>query len=116
MKTKMFVTMLLALFLSSCVSSPKPVVNHGSDLEVLSLGIQQLAKNRTPQGDIQRMEDAKDSGEVYNYGLDLEDVNWLHWEDKKAIVEFTVKSVEVIKRSREPPCKWRPWRWCVGKP
>lgn len=82
----------------------------------MKLGVTALAKDRKPQGNIQRMEDAKDGGEVYNYGLDLEDVNWLHYEDKKAIVEFVNKSVDVIEKSRDPPCKWRPWRWCVGKP
>lgn len=97
--------MLTLLFLTSCASSPASDASPATDLAVLRLGVQALTQPRQPNGDIQRAEDAKTSGQVFNYALDLEDVNWLQNDDKARLRTFVTKSLDTIEASRFT-CRW----------
>lgn len=96
--------MLISLSLTACSSSPARVENHASDLEVLKLGVETLSEPRQPAGDIQRLEDAKTSGQAFRYAMDLEDALYLSNEDKARTARFVQKATAAIIASRDPSC------------
>lgn len=103
--TRLFAIGLLLLSLSACATSPASGEKSVSDLDVMVMGVEALAQPREPSGDVKRVEDAATAGQVFNLALDLEEVDWLHEEDKKRIVWFVQRATERIKTARNP-CSW----------
>lgn len=99
-KISVLLSFLILLFLSACGTSPvKDDLPASPELDVLVLGVETMAKKREPAGDVKRAEDAQNVGDVWGLAMDLEEVDWLHEEDKLNIVEFVTKAVERIKES-----------------
>ena len=107
MLTRLSAIGLILAFLTSCATSPASGDSHGSDLAALVTGVETLAQPREPAGNIKRAEDVSTNGEAWTLLLDLEDVDWLHEQDKERIVEFVQRAVARIQQAREP-CGW--WR------
>lgn len=101
---RMFVIGLTTLFLSGCVTSPAKDASHGSDLDVLVLGVQTMTE---PRGtDLKNPEDVQTNEEAWNLLLDLDDVKFLSNRDKSSVRGFVEKSVERIKESRRVCTRW----------
>lgn len=95
-------SLALALFLSGCVTSPARGVSHASDLDVLVLGVKAMLAPREPAGTVKLAEDAENVEQAWGLLLDLEEVDWLHEQDKLRTIDFVMKGVERIKESRRP--------------
>lgn len=102
----MLLTGLISLCLTACASSPVKDAPPATDLTVLVLGVEALTQERTPASTVQRAEDAETTGELFQYTLALEEVEWLHEQDKERTRQFVRESVRVIQRNRQPVCRW----------
>lgn len=85
-----------------------------NDLEILRLGVEQLTRERQPQGPVTRVEDATDGQQLFHLGIALEDTNWLQNDDKRRIRTFVDKATKRIELSRLPVCSWYQWR-CMAR-
>lgn len=94
----------MMLFLSGCATSPVSGDSHGSDLEVLRLGVQAMLPTRDPAGEVQLAENAETNDEAWTLLLDLEEVDWLHEQDKLRVIGFVNAAVDRIIESRQPTC------------
>jgi len=74
--------------------------------------VQQLTRERQPQGAVTRAEDAKDGQEAFGLLIALEDTNWLQNDDKRRTREFVNTATRRIELSRLPTCSWWQWR-CI---
>lgn len=104
-------TLLLCLLfasasLTACGTLPAKDASQGSDLDVLVLGVKTLLGKREPAGTVKRAEDAQTVEQVWELTLDLEDVDWLHEQDKARAIDFTEKAAERIKASRRTCTRW----------
>lgn len=97
---------LTLLFLSGCVTSGASGVSSESDLDVLVMGVEEMAQSREPMTDVKRSEDVQNNGEGWSLLLALEDVDWLHEQDKAKIVRFVKRATDRIRQARNPPCTW----------
>jgi len=70
------------------------------------MGVEAMTKPREPAGEIKRSEDAATTGQAWNLLLDLEDVDFLHEQDKLSLRDFVTKAVERIKEARQPCSRW----------
>lgn len=61
---------------------------------------------RDPSGPIQLAEQTETTEEAWLLLLDLEEVDWLHEQDKVRVIGFVNSAVERIKESRQPTCKF----------
>lgn len=95
---------LTLLFLSACGSLPERGVSSESDLDVLVMGVEEMAVEREPASDVKRAEDVQTTGEGWSLLLALEDVDWLHEDDKARIVRFVKRATDRIREARNPPC------------
>lgn len=95
-----------AIFLASCGTLPASDVKPATDLELLRLGVQELTRERQPQGATQRVEDAAKGEQLYGLALELEGVNWLQNDDKRRLWRFVDKGTRRIELSRLPTCGW----------
>ena len=93
------------MFLTSCASLPARDESPATDLELLRLGVEQLTRERQPQGPVTRVEDATNGQELFNLGIALEDTNWLQNDDKRRIRTFVDKGTRRIEASRFQ-CRW----------
>lgn len=93
---------LIVAFLPGCVSSPARGDSTASDLDVMVLGVQALLRKRSPEGEVKRAEDAVTTEQAWTLLLDLEDIDFLHEQDKEITVEFVTKAAARIKESRRP--------------
>jgi hypothetical protein len=73
---------------------------------VLKLGVQTLSEPRQVAGDVQRLEDAKTSGEAFRYAMNLEDALYLSNADKERTQRFVEKALDAIIASRDPRCRF----------
>lgn len=105
-KTRLWLTLPALLFLSGCATSPDNGGKRESDLDVLMLGVETMLPPRDPAGPVKRAEDAENFEDAWNLLLDLEDVDYLHEQDKQRTVDFVTKAVERIKQSRRPCTFW----------
>lgn len=96
----------MLLFLTGCVTTSARVENHGSDLEVLKLGVQVLTKPREVAGEIKYLDEAKTNDEAYTFAGNAEEAFWLSERDKAGLREFVEGAVERIRLSRVPACRW----------
>lgn len=71
------------------------------------MGVETMAQTRDPAGEIKRLEDAATTGEAWNLAADLEDVDWLHEQDKARIVTFVGRAADRIKLARQPCGFWK---------
>lgn len=98
--------------LSSCATSPANDVKPVTDLEVLRLGVQQLTRERQPQGSVTRVEDAATGDQLFGLSIALEDTVWLLNDDHRRTREFVDRASRRIELSRLPTCSWWQWR-CI---
>lgn len=108
---------VLALCLMACGASRGSAVKPESealptDLRVLVLGVEALLGPRPIAGPIQRVEDAADAGQVFDFAMDAEEAHWLSELDKARGLDFVRKGALEIARGRLPPCRW----WQREKP
>lgn len=106
MRIPTWTTGFLALFLASCSSLPANDARPATDLELLRLGVQELTRERQPQGPVQRVEDAKTGEGLFGIAVELEAVNWLQNDDKARLRRFVDKGTRRIELSRLPTCGW----------
>lgn len=105
-KTSLLLIGALSLFLSACGTSPVRADAPATDLEVMRLGVEALTQPREPAGEVQRSEDAATAGQAWDLLLDLEDLDYLHEQDKHRLRVFVNKSLDAIAASRAEPCRW----------
>lgn len=72
--------------------------------------MEQLTREREPQGVVTRTEDAKDGEQLFGLTIALEDTNWLQNDDKRRIRRFVNAATLRIEQSRLPSCSWYQWR------
>ncbi len=106
MKTRTWMLALLSLGLLSCASSPASVDSHATDLELVRLGVDQLTRERQPQGAVTRAEDVTDTSQAFGLLISLEDTNWLQNDDKRRVRDFVHKATYRIELGRLPTCRW----------
>ena len=94
------------IFLASCASLPANDARPATDLELLRLGVEQLTRERQPQGAVTRAEDATNGGELFGLAIALEDTNWLQNDDKRRTRAFVDRATRRIELSRLPTCSW----------
>ena len=70
------------------------------------LGVRTMLPPRTPAGDVKLAENAETTEQAWNLLLDLEDVNYMHSEDKRRAIKFVTESVELIREARQPCGFW----------
>lgn len=75
-------------------------------MQLLRLGVQQLTRERQPQGAVTRTEDATDGTQLFNLAISLEDTNWLQNDDKRRTRAFVDAATRRIELSRLPTCSW----------
>lgn len=109
MKIQTLLLLAALLFLTACATSPASGEQRATDLELLRLGAIALSQDREPSGDIRRLEDADDFGEVYDYALDLEDTKALLHSDNHALINFLTNGLAAIERGRSVQC--RAWQF-----
>lgn len=93
------------IFLTSCASSPAKDASPATDLELLRLGVEQLTRERQPQGPVTRAEDARTGQELFGLTIALEDTNWLQNDDKRRTRTFVDKATRRIEATRIT-CSW----------
>lgn len=98
------------IFLASCASLPANDARPANDLELLRLGVEQLTRERQPQGAVTRAEDATNGGELFGLAIALEDTVWLSNDDKRRTRAFVDRATRRIELSRLPSCSW----WQLG--
>src|SRR5687768_14270218 len=106
MKTRTWIAAWLSLGLLSCASSPASVDSPATDLELVRLGVDQLTRERQPQGVVTRAEDVQDTAQAFGLLVALEDTNWLQNDDKRRTRDFVHKATRRIELSRLPTCSW----------
>ena len=106
MRTPTWIIGCAVLFLTSCSSLPANDARPATDLELLRLGVQELTRERQPQGPVQRVEDAKTGEGLFGIAVELEAVNWLQNDDKARLRRFVDKGTKRIELSRLPTCSW----------
>lgn len=74
--------------------------------------MQQLTRERQPQGAVTRAEDATNGQEAFGLLIALEDTNWLQNDDKRRTRVFVDTATRRIELSRLPSCSWWQWR-CI---
>jgi hypothetical protein len=92
--------------LLSCGTLPARDVRPATDLDLLTIGVEELTREREPQSRVTRAEDVTTVEEAGELLIALEDVDWLHEDDKRRLRRFVTRSVERIRISLEPPCQW----------
>lgn len=97
---------LLLPFLSGCGSSRAPGVKQESDLAVLVMAVETLLPPREPAGDIKLAENAVTVEHAWTLLLDLEDIDYLHEQDKLRTIEFVRRATERIEQARRPCSGW----------
>lgn len=107
--TRLFALGLMLLFLPACGSLHVRADAPATDLQVLKLGVEAMTQPRNPQGPVARAEDAETTGQAWGLLLELEDVDYLHEQDKQNVRAFVNKAVDAIAASRVGPCRW--WQW-----
>lgn len=110
MKTRAWIIGCALTFLCSCASLPANDVKPATDLQLVRLGVEQLTREREPQGVVTRTEDAKDGEQLFGLAIALEDTNWLQNDDKRRIRRFVNAATLRIEHSRLPSCSWYQWR------
>lgn len=70
------------------------------------MGVQELTRERQPQGPVTRTEDAADLQALFLLSIALEDTNWLQNDDKRRIYRFVDRATRRIELSRLPTCSW----------
>lgn len=103
--TPLLLTGLTSLCLLACASSPERDARQESDLAVMVMGIKALLPPRDPAGAL-RAEDVTTTGDAWNLLLDLEDVDYLHEQDKLRAIEFVTSAARHIEQSRRPCTGW----------
>lgn len=106
MTTRTWIAGCLALCLSACATLQGSAAKPENDLELLRLGVQQLTRERHPQGPVVRVEDAATDGQLFNLAIALEDTNWLQNDDKARLRAFVDAAVARIQLARRAPCRW----------
>ncbi len=81
-----------------------------TDLELVLLGVEQLTRERQPQGAVTRAEDATNGQELFGLTIALEDALWLSNDDKRRTRDFVERATRRIELSRLPTCRWYQWR------
>ncbi len=66
-----------------------------------------MTQAREPNADVKRVEDAKDTGELFALALAQEETIWLLNADKARIRTFVNDALDLIEKSRRPACR----RW-----
>lgn len=110
MKTKLLLTLALALSLSACATLPANDARRATDLELVRQGVIALSKDHEPTGPVKRLEDAETFGQAYDYAGDLEDVKALLHGDNARVIEFVTNAFATIERARVAACPWYAWR------
>lgn len=72
--------------------------------------MEQLTRERQPQGTPSRVEDATTNRELFNVAVALEDTNWLQNDDKRRTRAFVDRATRRIELSRLPTCSWWQFR------
>ena len=98
------------IFLASCASLPANDARPATDLELLRLGVEQLTRERQPQGTPSRVEDATTNRQLFDLAVALEDTNWLQNDDKRRTRAFVDRATRRIGLSRLPTCSWWQFR------
>ena len=106
MRTQLWLSLPILLSLSGCGSLHVKGESPATDLLLVKEGVIALAKERRASGDVQRLEDAETMGQVFNYAGELEDINYLHHQDKQAIVQFVTRSMQIMEKGRLESCSW----------
>lgn len=104
--TKLLLTGLMLLFLNGCATSQGNAESTGSDLEILVMAVEAMLPERSPAGDVKHAEDATTTGTAWNLLLDLEEVDFLHEQDKIQTKDFVRKAAARIAESRRVCNKW----------
>lgn len=68
--------------------------------------MEQLTRERQPQGAVTRAEDATNGGELFGLTIALEDTVWLSNDDKRRTRAFVDRATYRIALSRLPTCSW----------
>ena len=68
--------------------------------------MEQLTRERQPQGAVTRAEDATNGQELFHLTIALEDAVWLSNDDKRRTREFVDRATRRIELSRLPTCSW----------
>ena len=74
--------------------------------------MQQLTRERQPQGAVTRSEDAANGDQLFGLTIALEDTVWLLNDDHRRTAAFVDKATRRIELSRLPTCSWWQWR-CI---
>lgn len=72
--------------------------------------MEELTRERQPQGPVTRAEDATNGQEAFGLLIALEDTNWLQNDDKRRLRRFVNAATSRIELSRLPTCSWYQWR------
>ena len=72
--------------------------------------MQQLTREREPQGAVTRVEDAANNRQLFDVAVALEDTNWLQNDDKRRTRDFVDQATRRIALSRLPTCSWWQFR------
>lgn len=105
MKIRNWIIGCALIFLASCASSPARDASPATDLELLRMGVEQLTRERQPQGTVTRAEDATNGQELFGLTIALEDTNWLQNDDKRRTRTFVDKATRRIEATRFT-CSW----------
>lgn len=97
---------VVLLSLSACANSPVKETPTDVDLQLVAMGVEEMAKPRPVAGRVQRAYEAEDGGALMDYTLNLEDAKYLDEQDKASISAFVSKSMALIAKARQPACPW----------
>lgn len=68
--------------------------------------MEQLTRERQPQGAVTRAEDATNGDQLFGLTIALEDTVWLSNDDKRRTRAFVDQATRRIELSRLPTCSW----------